>query len=230
MAEPDGSGNVGFDHPSTLPTPPAHARLCGWAHNELVAEPAVSPSPASAGVPGTVRVATMADMERIGEINAAAWQARLPGLLLQTLLDSLRPSDLALVWAGALINPPTAEHRLLVAIAATGIAGYAAIGPSADPDADPTTGELLALEVDPGHWREGHGSRLMVAAVETSRALGRESLTAWCPVLDEVRRSFLQSAGWAPDTAVRDLAVAESQTLREVRLVTDIRDSADRQG
>jgi GNAT superfamily N-acetyltransferase len=169
----------------------------------------------------------MADMDRIGEINADSWRERLGDILPAAVLDSLHPADLALVWAGGLINPPTPAHRILVAVTSGDIAGYAAIGPSADPDADPVTGELLALEVDPRHQRRGHGSRLMAAAVDAGRALGNHSMTAWCAVQDEVRRAFLQSAGWAPDAAVRDLAVADPHapdlTLREVRLTTDIR-------
>lgn len=190
--------------------------------------PPVGPdSVASRGTPDTVRIATMADMDRIGEINTDSWRERLGGILPTAVLDSLHPSDLALVWAGGLINPPTPAHRILVAVASGDVAGYAAIGPSADPDADPLTGELLALEVDPRHQRRGHGSRLMAAAVDAGRALGNHSMTAWCAVQDEVRRAFLQSAGWAPDAAVRDLAVADphapDRTLREVRLTTDIR-------
>jgi len=196
-------------------------------HNGHVPTP-VTPDPqAPVGTPDTVRAASMADVDRIGEINTDAWRERLGGILPRGVLESLRPSDLALVWAGALINPPTPAHRLLVAIAPGDVAGYAALGPSGDPDADGTIGELLALEVDPRLQRRGHGSRLMSAAVDLARASGYETLTTWCPLDDEVRRAFLQSAGWAPDTAVRDLALQDPQTpdrtLREARLVTDIR-------
>ena len=67
----------------------------------------------------------------------------------------------------------------------------------------------------------------MAAAVDVGRALGYESMALWCPIGDEVRRRFLQDAGWAPDSAVRDLAVPDpddaDRTVREARLVTDIR-------
>lgn len=187
------------------------------------------PRPSDAtGTPDTVRVATMADVDRIGQINADAWRERLGHILPSSVLDALRPGDLALVWAGALINPPTSAHRLLVAIGAGDIAGYAALGPSGDPDADAVTGEILALEVDPRYQRRGHGSRLMSAAVDLGRSSGYDTMSTWCPIHDTTRRAFLQSAGWAPDTAVRDLALLDPQdperTLREARLVTDIRD------
>ena len=193
-----------------------------------VAPDSEEPRPSDvSGTPDTVRLASMADVDRIGEINAAAWRERLGDLLPSSVLDALRPADLALVWAGALINPPTSAHRLLVAIGSGDIAGYAALGPSSDPDADGITGELLALEVDPRYQRCGHGSRLMSAAVDLGRASGYETMSTWCPIHDTIRRAFLQSAGWAPDTAVRDLALLDPQdperTLREARLVTDSR-------
>jgi hypothetical protein len=52
-------------------------------------------------------------------------------------------------------------------------------------------------------------------------------LLAWCPLDDEPRRAFLQSAGWGPDSAYRDLAVGpgakgEDLLVREVRLVAAI--------
>lgn len=175
----------------------------------------------------TVRLASMVDCERIGEINVVAWRDRLPSILPSAVLDSLSASDLALVWAGALINPPSPLHRLLVAVTADSVVGYAAIGPCSDPDADSRSAELLALEVDPRHQRAGHGSRLMSAAVDLSRQSGFEEMSVWCPVADEVRRAFLQSAGWAPDSALRDLEVPsgteDDAVLREARLVTDIR-------
>ncbi len=201
-------------------------------HNGSVPTPAdpdpAAPGPSTViGTPDTVRAATMADVDRIGAITADAWRDRLRDILPAHVLESLRPPDLALVWAGALINPPTPAHRLLVAIGSGDIAGYAAVGPSTDPDADAATGELLALEVDPRLQRCGHGSRLMSAAVDLGRSAGYDTLSTWCPVHDEIRRAFLQSAGWAPDTAVRDLAMQDPQsadrTLREARLVTDIR-------
>ncbi len=50
------------------------------------------------------------------------------------------------------------------------------------------------------------------------------TLLVWCPLDDEPRRAFLQSAGWAPDSAYRDLAVGpaaegDDRLVREVRLV-----------
>ena len=132
---------------------------------------------------------------------------------------------IASAWASGILNPPTTRHRLIVAVEGTPgsdiIVGYAAIGPSGDPDCvdNHATGEVLALVVDPDHQRHGHGSRLMAAVVEYLRADGATEANIWVPLGNEPRRAFLLSCGWGPDSAHRDIE-AEGRVVREVRLTT----------
>ncbi len=169
-----------------------------------------------------VRPAAMSDAGGIGTVNVAAWQNRLTGILPDDVLGGLSPDDLGMVWASGILNPPSPGHQVLVAVEDEDVRGYLALGPSADPDADDQTAELIALEVHPAHQRAGHGSRLLAAMADVCRAAGMTSVSVWCPVDDETRRAFLQSAGWGPDTARRDLQVGpeDQDTVREVRLVT----------
>ena len=174
-----------------------------------------------------VRLARTSDVDGIAAVNIRSWQERFAATLPAEVLDGMDASDLAMVWASGILNPPTPGHRLLVAVEGPDVVGYAAIGPSQDPDADAGTGELLALEVDPLQQRQGHGSRLLSAAAEHARAGGWDTVLVWCPLDDEPRRGFLQSAGWAPDSAFRDLAVGiddrgDDRLLREVRLVVAV--------
>lgn len=174
-----------------------------------------------------VRLARTSDVDGIADVNMRSWRQRFAATLPANVLDAMDPSDLAMVWASGILNPPTAGHRLLVAVEGTDVVGYAAVGPGQDPDAERGTGELLALEVDPDQQRCGHGSRLLAAAIEHARAGGLDTVTVWCPLDDEPRRVFLQSAGWAPDSAYRDLSVGVTQDgadrlLREVRLIVAI--------
>ena len=178
-----------------------------------------------------VRLARTPDVDGIAAVNVAAWRQRFADVLPAEVLDRLDAPDLAMVWAGAILNPPTPGHRLLVAVEGSDVAGYAAVGPNQDPDALPGTGELLALEVDPAQQRRGHGSRLLAAAVDHARGLGLTELVVWCPLADEARRAFLQESGWGPDSAYRDLLVGEDATgadiiVREVRLVAAIDEPA----
>lgn len=176
-------------------------------------------------------MARVPDAEAIGAVNAVSWRSRLRGILPDEALEKLHPDDLGLVWAGSILNPPSPIDRVLVAVEGDVVRGYAAMAASGDPDADSSTAEMVALEVDPDHQRHGHGSRLMAAIVDTALQSGITVLTAWCPLDDEVRRAYLQSAGWGPDSARRDLAVGiaddgEPVLLREARLVTSLVDQA----
>lgn len=169
----------------------------------------------------------MPDVDGIAGVNVRSWRVRFAELLPADVLDRMDAGDLAMVWASAILNPPTPGHRVLVAVDDDVVVGYAAIGPAGDPDAEAGTVELLALEVDPDRTRQGHGSRLMAAAMDVAKEGGAEDAVAWCALDDQVRRAFLQSAGWGPDTAFRDVVVGpgDEDVVREVRLVTDLREN-----
>lgn len=174
-----------------------------------------------------VRLARTPDVDGIADVNVRSWRQRFATLLPPAALEGLDARDLAMVWASGILNPPSPAHRLLVAVDGADVRGYAALGPSQDPDADPATGELLALEVDPDQQGQGHGSRLLAASVDHARAAGQEALLVWVALDDEPRRAFLQSAGWAPDSAYRDVVVGwdtagNDRTVREVRLAVGI--------
>ncbi len=175
----------------------------------------------SSAAPDSVRLARTSDVDDVARVQVAAWRAAYAGVLPAEVLDALDADEIAWEWGRALLQP--GPHRLLVALdSAGGVAGAAAVGPSGDPDAQ-GAGEISLLVVDPQHWREGHGSRLLQASVDHLVAGGHREAVAWVPLADEARRGFLQSAGWGPDTAYRDREVG-GDVLREVRLVTVIAD------
>ena len=182
-------------------------------------------------MPTGARLARTSDVDDIAAVQVRAWRQSYAGLMPEEMLSALDPMQLASAWARGILSPPTVRHRLIVAIDGDSgtdeVVGYAAIGPSADPDCsgDPRTGELLALVIDPGHQRAGHGSRLMAAAIDYLRADGSSEATTWVSVGDEPRRAFLLAAGWGPDSAYRDLDV-DGRPVREVRLVTSLDEAA----
>lgn len=173
----------------------------------------------------SVRLARVSDAPAVGQVQAAVWTQAYAAVLAPEIVATFEPHAFARAWRTSLEVPPSAAHRLLVACAGEQVVGFAALGPSGDPDAtEGGDGELLVLAVHPDARRHGHGSRLLNAVVDTARGCGLASLRAWLPQDDAVTRGFLVAAGFAGDGAFRDRVVgtAESDVLREVRLVADI--------
>jgi ribosomal protein S18 acetylase RimI-like enzyme len=176
----------------------------------------------------SVRQARPNDASAVGSVQAAIWRSAYGTILPQDLVDELDPASFARVWRDSLKHPPSPRHVLLVACAGEQVVGFAALGPSADPDADESSGEVLELGVHPEARRSGHGSRLLNAAADTLRDRGFSSMRAWLLARDEDTRAFLIAAGLSPDSAYRDRVIdaegldADVPTVREVRLTVDL--------
>ena len=172
-------------------------------------------------VPNSARLARTSDVDDIARVQIRAWREAYRDMLPPEVLAGLDAEDIAWQWGRALLG--SEEHRVFVAVAEGDgqVVGVASVGPTADPDLDPgTVGEIGALIVDPDHQRRGHASRLISACVDLLREMGRAECVVWVPLADEPKRALLQSAGWGPDSAFRDLETESGVPLREVRLVT----------
>ena len=171
----------------------------------------------------SARVARPNDAAAVGMVQAAVWRSSYGQILPQDVVDQFEPASFARVWRDSLNNPPSPRHVLLVGCAGEQVVGFAAVGPSTDPDADDTSGEVLALGVHPDARRSGHGSRLLNAAVDTLRGKGFHSISAWLLAHDEDTRAFLTAAGLSPDRAYRDRVIdVDGAVAREVRLTADL--------
>jgi ribosomal protein S18 acetylase RimI-like enzyme len=171
----------------------------------------------------SVRRARPSDAPAVGLVQAAVWRDAYAAVLPAEVVAAFEPQSFASAWRRSLEAPPEGVYRLLAACAGDQVVGFAAIGPSQDPDASPETGELSALGVHPQARRQGHGSRLVNAAVDQLRDAGAEVLHVWVLAGDEATRAFLVQAGLTPDGAFRDRVVSpDGDTAREVRLVADL--------
>jgi ribosomal protein S18 acetylase RimI-like enzyme len=171
----------------------------------------------------SARTAGPNDALAVGLVQAAVWRAAYGPVLPQEVVDQFDPSRFVRVWRDSLKTPPTPRHVLLVGCAGEQVVGFAAVGPSSDPDANETSGEVLALGVHPNARRSGHGSRLLNAAVDTLRGKGFASMSIWLLARDVETRAFLTAAGLLPDGAYRDRVIDVGGALaREVRLTADL--------
>lgn len=171
----------------------------------------------------SVRIARATDVPAVGLVQAVVWRDAYAAVLAPEVLEQFEPPAFTAAWRESLAHPPTPDHILLVACAGEQVVGFAAVGPSADRDADGSVAELLVIGVHPEARRQGHGSRLLNAVVDTARGRGRDVLNAWVLATDEHTRAFLQAAGFEPDGAHRTRVVSEDgATAREVRLTASV--------
>ena len=168
----------------------------------------------------SARIAWADDAAAIAAVQSRAWR-EMYGDLLPAEAFEAHPE----AWHALLSRPQDGRQRVLVALERNRVVGFALTAPATDPDCDPVAdGEIADLTVDPVERGKGHGSRLLMAAVDTLRADRFARGVTWTLSTDDALRDFLTDAGWAPDTAHRELDLDGSgtTTVKQVRLHTTI--------
>jgi GNAT superfamily N-acetyltransferase len=181
-----------------------------------------------------VRAARPEEAAEIARIQVSTWRVAYRRFLPASVLDGLDEAWMADRWRAAVEAPPTARHRVLVAVEQAdrgdaALVGFAASGPAdpfaAAPDEPHPPGEETAavtdLLVEPRWGRRGHGSRLLAASVDGWRTDGFTTAVAWVFEADPATRRFLASAGWEPDGARRALDV-DDLLVPQLRLHTSL--------
>jgi len=173
--------------------------------------------------PDSVRLALAGEAAAIAALQRRAWAAELPEAA-QAILGELDVAEMTEAWTAAILRPPQARFRVLVAVERAEVVGFATTVPSSDPDAEAGHDALVdEFAVDPVARRRGHGSRLLHACADTLRADGFARATWWVAATDDVLRRFLSDAGWAPDGGWREIGTDDgSVRLKQVRMHTDI--------
>jgi len=147
----------------------------------------------------------------------------LPADALPSGPDAVEAS--AAAWRQSLTRPGDPRNRVLVALERNLVVGFAILGPAQDPDCDPVRdGELRELTVEASKRGEGHGSRLLQAAADTMASDRFVRAVTWLTAADDRQRRFMTDAGWAPDSAHRELDLDGSGDVRvkQVRLHTTL--------
>lgn len=168
------------------------------------------------------RVAWADDAPAIARLQLTARRHDLGGVVPAEVLGA--DEEVATeAWRQTLVRPPDARIRVLVALERNRVVGFAITSPATDPDTDPVAdAELMEFTVDPDERGRGHGSRLLQAAVDTMTADRFDRAVLWSMAADDALRGFLTDAGWAADTAHRELDLDGSgtTTVKQVRLHT----------
>lgn len=174
----------------------------------------------------------------IAKLQRSSWRENET---MSPMLAALDEQAMIESWHQAIVRPPLAHFRVLVATEPVGptephgaqgqrqqqtIKGFAAIGPGGDPDVAPTDAEVAEFCVPASRDATGeHADRLLNAVVDTMRADGYRRALWWIASTDDGLRSWLVSAGWDADGAHREIGDQDgSVALRQIRLHTSIAD------
>jgi GNAT superfamily N-acetyltransferase len=171
----------------------------------------------------SVRLALPAEATAIAQVQRRAW-AQLDPEIVERLMSEVDEEEASNAWERAIVRPPAARYRVLVAVSQGAVVGFATTMPSTDPDAEPgVDGMIDEFAVDPVAQGRGHGSRLLNACVDTLKADGFRRATWWVVTGDDGLRAFLTKAGWAPDGSWREVGSDDgSLRLKLERLHSDI--------
>ena len=149
-----------------------------------------------------VRVATLEDAAAIGRVHVRAWQAAYRGgLMPEPYLDALSVEERAVLWRQRLEEACSAPSAVLVAEdEGRAVAGFIEVG-AAEHDADVSTGEVRALNVDPDHLGAGAGCDLLAWGVELLCRAGFARAMLWVHPLNTRACRFYRLHGAGPTTA-----------------------------
>lgn len=153
----------------------------------------------TAGLPPTIRSATVDDTEAIARIYIESWNAGFGEVLSRA--DRIVTPELTERWRRDLAQP--VPHRWWVAERGERIVGFVGTGPSRDP-VDPQLGELDTIAVDPPHWRTGIGKALISLALIYLVADGYREAILWTVEGYEQGIAFYEAMGWGRDDGTRD--------------------------
>ena len=161
-----------------------------------------------------VRPATVADAEGIAQIHVASWQAAYRDLMPSAVLDHLSVEKRAAFWQTHLASQPL---QTFVAELNGAILGFCDLVPSRDKDSNPkAVAEIVAIYVDPRHWRQGVGRALCLRALEAARRKQFIAVTLWSLGSNIAARNFYEALGFQLDGATKFETIGNYE-LHQVR-------------
>jgi ribosomal protein S18 acetylase RimI-like enzyme len=167
--------------------------------------------------PGPVhlRRADLDDARGIADVQVRACRRAHRGIVPQAVLDHMSVEAREGFWREEMAETAP-DMRPWVAEANGRTVGFVSSGISRDLDAEPGTGEVYAIFVEPEYWRLGIGRHLIEHACRDLRRRGFLFATLWVPEDSLPVQWFYQAMGWEPDGSTRteNLGTAEIRELR----------------
>jgi len=134
-------------------------------------------------------------------VTVAGWREGYREIVAREKLAE-RPVDRWRHEVGVGLRRPDADAFTYVAEIDGGFAGYCYVAaPTREVELGPEVAELVAMYVDPGHWRQGAGEALMGAALERLAGLPYREAVLWTFKENGRAIAFYERQGWSADGA-----------------------------
>ncbi|NOY24450.1 MAG: GNAT family N-acetyltransferase [Oligoflexia bacterium] len=147
-------------------------------------------------------------------VHVESWRASYAELLSQRAILSRTVETRTRQWTEWLVRP--AGRTIMVVEHGGRVVGFAAAGPSRDPDAGAMVAELYSLYLAPGSLGQGLGRMLWNALPDQLAAGGYREASLWVAVANRKARQFYIRCGFRSDGGEK-LDTIEDTELAEIR-------------
>lgn len=162
-----------------------------------------------------IRRGVLGDEEHLAVVHVRSWQIAYKDIFPSEFLENL-DLDRRRDWWRAFL----ARGEWVAVAVADEVVGFCTASLSSE---DESWGEVHTIYVDPDHWGEGHGRRLLRAGEGHLRDLGAKRALLWVLEDNQRARSFYEREGWTVGGPFRIEDIAGNQ-VSEVRYVTALRE------
>ena len=168
-----------------------------------------------------MREATPDDTGAIVSVTVAGWRTAYRDIVAPEKLADL-PIDRWRHEIGVGLRRPVDDAFTYVAEIDGDFAGYCFVAaPARDSDLAPDVAELVAMYVDPEHWRAGAGAALMEAALERLASLPYTEAVLWTFKENGRAIAFYERLGWRSDDTEKIHARSGRRAVRYTRPIED---------
>lgn len=165
------------------------------------------------------RDAVTADGPAVARIWVEAWRDAYDGLMPVEFLAALNAAQGLPRFEEAIQS----GRSMLVAEHDAAVIGFSLFGASRDDDAPANTGEVIAINLLPSHWRRGLGRMLLAESAHRLQHQGFSHATLWVLHGNTRARRFYESLGWAQDGGEKHDTKLTGFPLHEVRYRRELR-------
>jgi ribosomal protein S18 acetylase RimI-like enzyme len=168
----------------------------------------------------TVRTATPADADAIGQAHVEAWQAAYAEVMDADHLAGLDPAARADAWRARLADLGD-DLEVSVIVEGGAVQGFVLLGEARPESVDGLEapgplGEVHAINLRPGAWGRGLGDRLLEAAEQALARRGVRTAVLWVIASNDRARRLYDRRGWVADGASRTERIGAAD-VEEVR-------------